>query len=337
MNDPIAVAMSGQKPEFVVGGTMTVDVSVPPETGNVVYVWYLNGISVAAGTSYTTPTDLIAGVYSTDVTAFTTDGSRAGSTTYTFRVLDLDQDSNWNLVFEDEFNGTSLDTNKWTTCYWWDRDGCTNLGNNELEWYQPDDVLVCGGTVKLRAQRREITAWDGTTYDYTSGMITTGRESSDKTLPAKFLFQYGYAEIRARIPMGKGLWPAFWLLPATHISRPEIDVMEILGDEPNTVHMNFHYLNADESRGDSGKVWTGTDFFTGWHTIAVDWQPDYIIWYVDGIERWRFMDAARVPSEPLYLIANLAVGGDWPGSPDASTPFPSYFEIDYIRVWTREN
>ncbi len=90
MNDPIAVTMSGQIAEFGVGGFMTVDAIVPPETGNVVYVWFINGNSVATGASYTTPTDLAPGVYRIDVTAFTTDGSRAGSATYTFRVLNLD-------------------------------------------------------------------------------------------------------------------------------------------------------------------------------------------------------------------------------------------------------
>ncbi len=88
MNDPITVTMSGQIAEFGVGGFMTIDASVPPETGNVVYVWYINGNSVAIGASYTTPTDLAPGVYRIDVTAFTTDGSRAGSATYTFKVLD---------------------------------------------------------------------------------------------------------------------------------------------------------------------------------------------------------------------------------------------------------
>ncbi|MBL8015490.1 MAG: family 16 glycosylhydrolase, partial [Candidatus Doudnabacteria bacterium] len=65
----------------------------------------------------------------------------------------------------------------------------------------------------------------------------------------------------------------------------------------------------------------------------IDWQPDALVWYVDGIERWRFIDAANIPSEPMYLLLNLAVGGDWPGPPDASTIFPSYYEIDYVRVW----
>jgi beta-glucanase (GH16 family) len=69
----------------------------------------------------------------------------------------------------------------------------------------------------------------------------------------------------------------------------------------------------------------------------VDWQPNAIIWYVDGIERWRFTEASRISSEPMYLLLNLAVGGDWAGPPDGDTGFPSYFEIDYVRVWERQN
>ncbi|UCF98300.1 MAG: glycoside hydrolase family 16 protein [Spirochaetaceae bacterium] len=241
----------------------------------------------------------------------------------------------WELIFYDEFDGSSIDRNKWTTGYWWDRDGSNNGSSNEIQWYQADDVLVSNGTLKLRARERSVTAWDGSEYNYTSGIVTTGRETSDKSLPAKFLFQYGYAEIRCKVPKGQGLWPAFWLLPATHESRPEIDVMEILGHDTTELNMNYHYLTTLGLRGDDGYDWFGPDFSEGWHTFAVDWQPHVIIWYVDGVERWRFTDSKHISHEPMYLIANLAVGGDWPGDPDETTPFPSYFEIDYIKVWAR--
>jgi beta-glucanase (GH16 family) len=249
----------------------------------------------------------------------------------------MTQSGDWNLLFSDDFDGTSLDTDKWTTCYWWDEGGCTNLGNDELEWYQPDDVLVSDGTLKLRAQERTTRTTDGEIYHYTSGMITTGRNTNDTSLPAKFTFQFGYAEMRARIPSGQGLWPAFWLLPATHDSKPEIDVMEIKGQETDTIHMHFHYLTDDGEHIDSGDDWTGPDFSADWHTFAVSWQPDGITWYVDGIARRSYTDTAHVPAEQMYLIANLAIGGEWPGPPDASTPFPSYYEIDYVRVWKRSS
>ena len=245
------------------------------------------------------------------------------------------QSGEWDLLFSDDFDGSALDTNKWTTCYWWDDDGCTIISNNELEWYQPDDVLVSNGTLKLRAQERTIEAANGETYDYTSGMISSGRKTSDTSLPPGFSFQYGYAEIRAKIPAGQGLWPAFWLLPASHNSKPEIDVLEILGHEPNTIHMYFHYPIDEEESDSTGESWTGPDFSAGWHTFAVDWHPDAITWYVDGVERRRYSEITHIPATPMYLLANLAVGGDWPGEPDSSTPFPSYYEIDYMRVWQR--
>jgi beta-glucanase (GH16 family) len=122
-------------------------------------------------------------------------------------------------------------------------------------------------------------------------------------------------------------------LPASYESRPEIDAMEILGDSTSVQHMNFHYVKADGSKGDAGANWSGPDFSAGWHTFGVDWEPDTIVWYVDGVERWRFGDPSAIPHEPMYLLVNLAVGGSWPGAPDASTPFPSFYDIDYIRVW----
>ena len=249
--------------------------------------------------------------------------------------LPAGQSGDWDLLFSDEFDASSLDSEKWTTCYWWSDEGCTGEGNNELQWYQPDDVQLSDGVLTLRAQERTISSTEGKTYQWTSGMITTGRSSSNRALPAKFVFQYGYAEIRAKVPSGQGLWPAFWMLPETHRSRPEIDVMELLGHEPETIYMHFHYNDDKEERRRTNSRWTGPDFSKEWHTFAVDWQPDAIIWYVDGIERARYRDSQYIPNEPMYLLLNLAVGGDWPGSPDSSTPFPSEYEIDYVRVWKR--
>ena len=85
----------------------------------------------------------------------------------------------------------------------------------------------------------------------------------------------------------------------------------------------------------SGSSWTGPDFSAGWHTFGVEWEPGAIVWYVDGIERWRFTVTSRIPNEPMHVLLNLAVGGEWPGSPDTSTAFPSYYDVDYVRVWQR--
>jgi beta-glucanase (GH16 family) len=238
------------------------------------------------------------------------------------------------LLFDDEFDGSTLNGNKWVPTYWWGDNGCTIDTNNELEWYLPDDALVTAGLLRLRAEKRTVKASNGKTYNYTSGVVTTGRSSSSLGTPPKFEFQYGYTEIRAKMPKGKGLWPAFWLLSCDQNWPPEIDVMEIIADQPNVDNMTLHYLTGGGSEASSGGEWAGPDFSAGWHTFGLDWQPNAVIWYVDGVERRRDTDPTHIPAESMYLLLNLAVGGDWPGAPDAATVFPAYYDIDYVRVWS---
>jgi beta-glucanase (GH16 family) len=164
-------------------------------------------------------------------------------------------------------------------------------------------------------------------------MVMTGGRKGET--PPGFTFTYGYAEARVRVPNGKGLWPAFWLLPATYESRPEIDAMEILGDSPTVQRMAFHYVAPDGTKADAAATWSGPDFSAGWHTFGVDWEPDAIVWYVDGVERFRYANSSTVTSSPMYVLLDLAVGGDWPGAPDATTVFPAYFDVDYVRIWQR--
>jgi beta-glucanase (GH16 family) len=241
------------------------------------------------------------------------------------------------LVFYDEFDGNAVDPEKWTTCYWWQDDGCTNAGNNEMEWYFSENILVSDSTLKLRAMEERVRASDGERYFYTSGMISSGMDEDDEDAEAKFAFEYGYVEMRAKVPAGQGLWPAFWLLPDDFTSKPEIDIMEILGHEPDRIHMAMHYLDDNDEDQRDKEEWKADEDFSGdFHTFAVDWQPDMVIWYVDGIERARSATIADIESKPMYIIANLAVGGDWAGSPDDTTVFPADFEIDYIRVWQKE-
>lgn len=219
----------------------------------------------------------------------------------------------WNTVFTDHFEAASLDLNKWITSLPWGR---TN--GNELQYYAEDafDLSVFSRN-RIKAERRQMYG-----YSYTSGAITS------HTL---FSLQYGYVEIRTKIPKGKGLWPAFWLLAEGTDWPPEIDVFEILGDQPNKVYMTNHWKSPTGVHLSTQGTYTGPDFSQDYHTFAVDWQPTEIIWYVDGVERYRTQQG--VPNEPMYLIANLAVGGDWPGAPDATTVFPAYLDIDYIAAW----
>ncbi len=223
----------------------------------------------------------------------------------------------WTMVFNDEFDGSALDASKWSTCYHWALDyGFTycRAGNDELQWYQPDDVSLQGGQLHLKAEKRTFQ-----NANYTSGMVDSH---------GKFNFLYGYAEARFRVPKGKGLWPAFWMLPKDNSWPPEIDIMEILGDKPNLAYTTLHWGQENNS---TGKVFNGPDFSADFHTFAINWQPGLIIWTIDGVEVFR--TTANTPDKAMYLILNLAVGGAWPGSPNASTVFPSTFDVDYVRVW----
>jgi beta-glucanase (GH16 family) len=226
----------------------------------------------------------------------------------------------WHQIFADEFSGTSLDSGKWSTCYTF---GCSNANNGELEWYQAGNDTVSSGLLHLTAKKEAINA-----YNYTSGMVATS--GANATTPPKFAFKYGYLEMSAQVPRGNGFWPAFWMLPASYKWPPEIDVMEILGNDPTTATMTLHYNSG--RNGLSHTTFTGPDFSAGQHVYGLDWEPNAIVWYIDGVERYRYTTKNRIPNAPMYVIANLAVGG-WPGPPDSTTPFPSEMAVDYIRVY----
>lgn len=243
-----------------------------------------------------------------------------------------EQDGSWSLAFSDEFGGDSLDTRVWNTCHWWDDDGCTIDSNDELEWYLPEQVTVGDGRLRLTATEQRVEGSDGRTYPYRSGMVTTGPPEYDGA--ARFTFTYGRVEARVRAPAGRGLWSAIWLLPEDEDSRPEIDVLELLGNDPQ--EWIFHFHPDDRSRESDGVRVDGPNLSTGWHDIAVDWEPGRIRWFIDGDEAWT-VEGDHVPDEPMYLVANLAVGGVYPGEPDDETGFPATFEIESIKVWQRSS
>src|SRR5579885_782582 len=141
-------------------------------------------------------------------------------------VLPVGSSGGANLLFADEFNGTSLNTANWRTCSWWADTTCSIESNNEQELYTPNNVSVANGVLKLQARHENAVAWNGKTYNYTSGMISSGGRSG--SVAPGFTFKYGYIESRVKVPAGQGLWPAFWTLPADYSWPPEIDAMEIL-------------------------------------------------------------------------------------------------------------
>jgi beta-glucanase (GH16 family) len=235
------------------------------------------------------------------------------------------------VVLDESFDGTTLDTTVWNTCHWWNDNGCTISSNDELEWYRPEQVSVAGGALRLTADRVPTHGSDGKNYDYRSGMVTTGPVSSSDS-EGKVSWTYGTVEARLRVPAGRGLWPALWMLPLTRESKPEIDILEVIGQDPRQALMHLHPRNEGDAGG-PGKThqMSGKTLADGWHTIRLDWQPERLTWFIDGEQVWH-LTGSQVPDEPMYLVLNLAVGGVYPGPPDATTKFPATFEIDRIRV-----
>lgn len=262
-------------------------------------------------------------------------GGTAVSEVYASDDGPLGQEGQWSIVFADDFDSGALDSTKWVTCYWWGENGCTNLGNNELQWYVPDNVAVGNGQLQLTAKTADVIGHDGLRFGYTSGMVTSGRYYNERGRADRFSFTYGFVEVRARAPAGQGLWSALWLLPSDHNSKPEIDVMEVLGHQPEVLELHYHYENSAGERRSVGHEVKTSDLSRDWHVYAVEWNPEEIVWYLDGRPVWRYTDARRISHEPMYLLMNLAVGGDWPGAPDETTEFPALFLIDYVRVWQR--
>lgn len=242
------------------------------------------------------------------------------------------------LIWADNFNGpagASPDPAKWQPVTW---PGGT--GDDELEYYtsRPSNVSLDGKGHLVITARRETYTGDGVTRYYTSGRIET-----------KGLFQTTYGELEARIklPAGQGLWPAFWSLGSDYdrVGLPhsgEIDVMEALGNDPFTVYGSIHGPSADSPNGYGMTTYTHSraSLAAGFHVYGVIWSPSKIVFTLDGVpyaarsraslgrgDRWVF-------NKPFYLILDLAVGGYWPGQPNASTRFPASMLVDWVRVYS---
>lgn len=242
--------------------------------------------------------------------------------------------SDYQLVFAEEFDTETLNTDRWNTSYLW---GTDLFINSEEQYYvdtknQPDfgynPFKLNGETLTIEAIRTPDNLREKALgQPYLSGVIT----SYDS-----FQFTYGYVEARAKVPYGQGYWSAFWLLNAFYVDlRPEIDIMEHIGDDRDVVFHTYHYFDSEGNlRSTESMETSGIDFTSEFHTYAVEWKPGQLIFYVDGIERRRVTDP-NISSQDMYIIANTALGGWWPGSPDDSTVFPSKFEIDYIRAYQK--
>jgi beta-glucanase (GH16 family) len=238
----------------------------------------------------------------------------------------------WKLVWSDEFNGKTLDPKKWS--FEVNADGG---GNHELQYYITNNVTVTNGLLKITAKREHYAGLGGT-REYTSSRIRTLHQGE---------WRYGRFEMRARLPEGRGLWPAFWLLPTDERyggwpHSGEVDLMELVGHRPDTVHGTLHYAGPDGRHTYRGTnyVLPSGKFSDAFHIFRTDWEQDVFRWYVDG-ELYQTQtnwpsDAGAMPKpfdQRFHLLLNLAVGGAWPGSPEAATRFPQTFEIDWVRVY----
>jgi beta-glucanase (GH16 family) len=243
----------------------------------------------------------------------------------------------WTLVWSDEFNGpngSAVDASKWVS-----EVGGGGWGNDELEYYTTrlQNAHQQDGNLVIKVLQEKYTGADGVTRNYTSARL--------KTL-GKFVQAYGRFEARIKIPRGQGIWPAFWMLgedidKAGWPDAGEIDIMENIGKEPALVHGTIHgpgYSGANGIGAPCG-LSGGQPIADHFHIFTVEWEPNAIRFYVD-----EHLYATRTPSDlpkgakwvydhPFFLLLNVAVGGDWPGSPDASSIFPQEMLVDYVRVF----
>jgi beta-glucanase (GH16 family) len=245
----------------------------------------------------------------------------------------------WTLTWSDEFNGTDgsrVDTSKWVT-----ETGGNGWGNQELEYYttRPDNAFQQGGNLVIKAIQEKYTGKDGVTRDYTSARLKK---------EGKFSQKYGRFEARIKIPQGQGIWPAFWMMgdDIGKIDWPkcgEIDIMENIGKEPTLVHGTIHGpgYSGDKGIGSQFSLPDNARFADDFHIYAVEWEPKAIRFYVDD-----HLYGTRTPAElpkgtkwvydhPFFMLLNVAVGGSWPGNPDATSQFPQTMLVDYVRVYKR--
>ncbi len=272
--------------------------------------------------------------------------------------------TNWKLVWSDEFDGDSLDTTKWDFAIgngffdYQTHEWIAGWGNEELQYYtrEKENLYVRDSHLYIRALKESLHG-----CGYTSARISTkGRDGTPL-----FSKQYGKFEFRARVPHGKGMWPALWLLPRDDAyggwaASGELDVMEIVGERPAEYLGSTHFGSPFPRRTLTTHVHKFPDggSVDAFHVYAVEWEPGEIRWSVDGvvwatqsfwwscstlrngkgIEARSAADLNPWPApfdKPFYIVMNLAVGGNFPGVPNAATHFPAELVIDYVRVYDK--
>ena len=234
----------------------------------------------------------------------------------------IDTPKTYKLVWSDEFDGTGISAENWNF-----ETGGNGWGNHEKQYYQKDNASVAGGNLVITAKKETVGG-----NNYTSARMTT---------LAKREFTYGKIEARIKIPVGQGLWPAFWLLGANinKVNWPECgetDIMEHINTDSllyGTMHWNN---NGHVSSGNK----TPVDSISNFHVYSIEWDASAIRWLVDGVE---FNSATILNSanntgafhKPFFIILNLAVGGDWPGQDVDDSKFPASMYVDWVKVYQK--
>jgi beta-glucanase (GH16 family) len=252
--------------------------------------------------------------------------------------------ADWKLIWSDEFNDPGQpDKTKWDY-----ENGFVR--NNELQFYTRDrreNARVEDGSLVIEGRKEKFPNPSFRPGTNSQQNRKRGREFADYTAASlitfkKASFLYGRVEVCAKLPQGKGVWPAIWMLGTNHnlVGWPkcgEIDIMEFVGKEPNRVHATMHYAQDGKHASKGGKL-TTTAPYDDFHLYAMDWYPDRLDFYFDQTKYFTFqLDSAGTGPEnpfrkPHFLIINLALGGSW-GGPMDDTVLPQKFLIDYVRVY----
>lgn len=270
--------------------------------------------------------------------------------------------SNWELVWSDEFDGASLDTSKWSF-----EKNCTGGGNNELQCYtdRSENANVSDGKLHIIARKETFKGQsksdDEPGYNANDTSVTRDYTSARLRSKNKGDWKYGRMEIKAKLPQGQGVWPAIWMLPTEwkYGGWPrsgEIDIMEAVNSNAaggNKVYGTLHYGDSWPNNKYTGSDTTpATNIWDEFHTYAVEWEEGEIRWYVDkthfatqtkdgwynyywdGQEKgFKIGDGAAPFDQLFHMILNIAVGGNWPGNPNAASSFPQQMDVDFVRVY----
>jgi beta-glucanase (GH16 family) len=230
----------------------------------------------------------------------------------------------WKLIWHDEFDAETLDLDIWNFNIGSKNNG---WGNKELQYYtdQKSNIYLENSCLIIQALAEDFEG-----FKYTSGRIHTY---------GKFNFKYGYIEMKAKLPYGQGMWPAFWMLGADYKEAGwpncgEIDIMEYVGKDPRTTYGALHGYNFKDF---VVKHEEEEEFYKDFHVYGLRWKENEIRWYYDGKEfgKAKKRDENWCFNKEFYFLLNLAVGGKWPGSPNDQTIFPQKYVIDYIRVYDK--